>query len=519
VVAILSLSAWMLADLMSAKLRESDDLVRSAQARALADSGIHYAMAVLADPSAYTDLIGSNPFYNDAMSPQEESLLGLKGRGRFRLIAPLGPDDPARDNRPYKFGVIDESSKLNLNTLMTLTNAQYPNPGDLCKAVLAQLPPLQQNADLAESIVCWLASSGSRSGQDSDNEYYGTLQQPYQCKCAPLDSIDELLLVKGMTPAILYGDDLNHSGVPSSTQGASGTFNKGLAQYLTVYSSEANFDADGNPRINVNRTLSSQDDVTTLITDITNAFSGTGTDATGLANFIVAARLGNGVQPTGGGGGAPQVKGGGDIPQSALTYKGAANGKVNSLYDLLNGVVTIQATQQQGNLTIQIQMSYPSPLNDATAMQNLAPTLFDKLTTTSSSYIPARVNVMTAPLEVLQAIPGMTPDDKSPGTDLPQAIITARQNVLGEGPLQPNLLYQTPAWILTQTSAPIKADQLKAFEPFITSTTNVYRVQSIGDFEEGGPFARVEAVIEVFAHRARIKYYRDLQEFGKGVDD
>ena len=42
--------------------------------------------------------------------------------------------------------------------------------------------------------------------EGAENEYYSWLENPYLCKNVPLDSIEELLLIKGMTIDLYYGD-------------------------------------------------------------------------------------------------------------------------------------------------------------------------------------------------------------------------------------------------------------------------------------------------------------------------
>ena len=48
--------------------------------------------------------------------------------------------------------------------------------------------------------------------------------------------------------------------------------------------------------------------------------------------------------------------------------------------------------------------------------------------------------------------------------------------------------------------------------------SQVPRHQSLGYLEDGGPTARVEAVIDANNGRPRILYYRDLTELGKAFD-
>ena len=47
-------------------------------------------------------------------------------------------------------------------------------------------------------------------------EYYSTVG--YSCKNGPLDTIEELLQVRGMTPELLFGADLNRNGVIDASQ-------------------------------------------------------------------------------------------------------------------------------------------------------------------------------------------------------------------------------------------------------------------------------------------------------------
>ena len=80
----------------------------------------------------------------------------------------------------------------------------------------------------------------------------------------------------------------------------------------------------------------------------------------------------------------------------------------------------------------------------------------------------------------------------------------------------PDPIFQTPAWLITEANLP--AATLQTLEQYITARSQVYRVQSLGHFDSGGPTARVEAVIDTNAGRPRIVYYRDLTGLGKGFD-
>jgi hypothetical protein len=53
-------------------------------------------------------------------------------------------------------------------------------------------------------------------------------------------------------------------------------------------------------------------------------------------------------------------------------------------------------------------------------------------------------------------------------------------------------------------------------DPYLTSHGAVYRAQSIGYFDEGGPFVRLEAVIDGSIDPPRILNFRDLSDLGRG---
>ena len=80
----------------------------------------------------------------------------------------------------------------------------------------------------------------------------------------------------------------------------------------------------------------------------------------------------------------------------------------------------------------------------------------------------------------------------------------------------PDPIFQTPAWLLTEAN--ISPATLSKLDKYITTSAQVYRVQSLGYFDSGGPTARIEAVIDTNAGQPRIVYWRDLTELGKGFD-
>jgi general secretion pathway protein K len=67
---------------------------------------------------------------------------------------------------------------------------------------------LEDSAEItavANSIVDWTDEDTNFSIGGAENDYYQGLDKPYLCKDGPIESIEELLLVKGVTPELYHG--------------------------------------------------------------------------------------------------------------------------------------------------------------------------------------------------------------------------------------------------------------------------------------------------------------------------
>ena len=129
------------------------------------------------------------------------------------------------------FGLVDEASKINLNSAST--------------NVLTWLP--RMTTDLTSAIYDWRGTNGNGASQF----YYAMQQPPYQRKGAPFETVDELRLVYGTTMDVLAGEDLNRNGILDANEtdeDGNGQVDPGLFEYLTIYSREPNVHSDGTAR-------------------------------------------------------------------------------------------------------------------------------------------------------------------------------------------------------------------------------------------------------------------------------
>ena len=226
--------ALYFANSMTYELRASDNRASGLATDQAIEGAARYVSTVLA-LYATNGAVPATNLYACAAVPV--------GDARFWLIGRNPSGTPSTE--PY-FGLIDEGSKLNLNTVNTNVLSYLPN----------------MTADLAQAIVDW------RSTNSSGTYSLDYAQLGYQEKEAPFETVDELRLVYGATMDSLTGDDLNGNGVldvneTNSTGGAE--MNYGLLEYTTVYTREPNFHADGTTLTNVN--TARRQDLQTLFED------------------------------------------------------------------------------------------------------------------------------------------------------------------------------------------------------------------------------------------------------------
>jgi type II secretory pathway component PulK len=161
--------------------------------------------------------------------------------GMFWVVRP----DYGDANLPV-YGLVDEASKLNLTTVSR----------DLLRGL-----PLMPD-ELPDGIYDWKDGDDNVEGDGAESQYYNGQQPPYDAKNANFESVEELLLVRGAYPEMLFGTGArggmlaanagNSAGMRIGSMGESDMLMRGLQQYLTVYSREPNGNNTRTGRINVN---------------------------------------------------------------------------------------------------------------------------------------------------------------------------------------------------------------------------------------------------------------------------
>lgn len=575
------------------------------QARMCAESGAQAIRLFLAYPPLEREGMGgawSNPNYFQSRNVLPSAT--PEGRGNYSVVSPALDQDGSYNG--IRFGLQNESGKLNLNALVQLdelaqggalassaasglaggtgtgtgstggnnsggstgggntggNNSGGSNTGtnSLLSAASSQLASQATSAlgstlardmlmalpgmtvDAADSILDWLDKDDEPREYGAEVDYYAGLQPPYKPSNGPIESIEQLLLVRGMTPQILYGYDENRNGFidPSEQQKLSlgiqpgammGQVNAnitdpeyvppaplGLVSYLTLHSQEKNVALDGTPRININNP-----DLQTLYEDLKTILS------EDQASFIIAFRIGGVAQAN------PLATLASMAAQDAADDGGAMGTQLQALSTLsqATGNTRNQTNQAQpwtvaglGNVDLsqggQVQFQQVLDLYDATVnmgqgqnarsfkspftslpgdMATTVPILLDKLTTTDAKSVPGRINIMECPREILAGIPGLT-------DEMVQDILAART----DGSDSDTRRFE--AWLAIEGY--VTLEQLRGITPLICCGGDVYKAQIIGYLEGDAAFSRIETIVNGAGDLPTIQFFRRLDHLGRG---
>lgn len=205
------------------KLVVSDNFKRGVQLKSITESGINIALASL---------------QNDLDENQSDSLIdpwSLLEQENFDILFPAGG---------LQLEVIDLSGRLQINSIVAKKNtvSEEENSG-----ISTQLRTILQNIlisedfpiedetearEIVDALVDWIDEDDKESDNGAETSYYQSLAQPYSARNGPVHSIDELLLVRGITPELFFGSKDT----------------KGLKDLLTAYGDDG--------KININTTES-----------------------------------------------------------------------------------------------------------------------------------------------------------------------------------------------------------------------------------------------------------------------
>jgi type II secretory pathway component PulK len=334
----------------------------------------------------------------------------------------------------YTVQVIDEAGKLNINTVT--------------KEQLMTLPYMEE--DIADAIIDWRDRDDNPQSGGVEAGYYANLPIPYTIRNGPLKTVRELLLVKGVTEDLLFGEDTNLNGRLDANEkdGAASPpmdngdeyLDEGWLAYLTCYSYENNVDADGNPRVNINQAGEQQ----------------------------LTSQLGL------------------RAPQARWIVQNRGRG-YQSIADTISDRSGDRPSGGSGNNNNNNNQNATEPIDQQTFSQ-----IADRITISGEQKIPGKVNINTARWEVLAALFGG--DDQA--EQLAHTVVADRSSRLYG--------FESVADLLNQQSMTL--DRFKRIADLITVRSDVFMIRCTATADVGGAVVQTECVVDRSATPGTVLY-------------
>jgi general secretion pathway protein K len=180
---------------MNSELYAAANLQDGAKLGCIAGSGFHYALAVL-----YEDAISESPSDSLREDWADWSALSANSATLFE------------DGR-LEVRIIDHSGRIQINNLVQQGGEKQGQYNEDQKSLLKRFLMLEEFDldevtvdDLLDALKDWM-DPDEETEYGAESSYYLMLERPYACKNRPLDFLEELLLVRGITRELFYGTD------------------------------------------------------------------------------------------------------------------------------------------------------------------------------------------------------------------------------------------------------------------------------------------------------------------------
>ena len=506
VVILLSLAAWSYMNKMVLEQEATMMYGRDVEARMAAESAIEYAAIQigLLQTEQSEDVFHNPTLFRGQVMPEADN---PRGQCRFTILVPN--ELSSGKGSSVRFGLTRETAKFDINRL----NEFEGDDDETTTAYDAVSFVPGMTEEIANAILDWIDSDEDRGVGGAESADYQGLAVPYAARNAPLESIEELLQIQGITPVLFYGEDANRNGMldPNEDDGnesrpndnADGILDVGWREYFTASSRERNTAGDGEAKININGTI-----LTELFDEIEEAFD------TETATFIIAYRLwGNeNADPatvksltvdqkelaqaiTGG----LTSQEGVSITRAGMDLNQVSAYSFRSIYDVIDAQVNAVINGAPQTLI--------SPWTSGNLLEKM-PEFEGSFTHVDDAFLDGRININIARREVLLAIPDMT-------ESIADSIITMRPPLEDSGVASSLMTVRaSPTWLLGGSL--VDLNTYRRLGPWLTTGGDIFSFQALGHFDQGGPTTRLEATIDGTQDPPRVIFQRDLTSLGRG---
>ena len=390
------------------------------------------------------------------------------GEGSYTLYA--GEDEDGT----LMYGLIDESSKLNINKVDA--------------TILGKLPGI--DGEVAAAIAAF----------KEDN---------------PFHDIEDLLLIEGLNRVTLYGEDQNGNGIldPNEDDGdqswprdnSDGKLERGLAEYLTTWSVSREVTAAGEDRVDISS--ASAEYISNTIDDISLQQAQSIVAHRGNSEFssvldLYDVELVEQIQQSTEGPGGSQSQNQLLRGEIGIRVEGApvelrpGNEPSRDESDEQRPAPGDSAENRNNGQNPEDQNAGAQPTTRGTGRKAFEDDailrIADLVTIQSEAVTQGLVNINTASADVIACLPGM---DES----IALAIVTERQGRDGG--------FTTVMDLLSVNG--ISKDILKSLYNHVAVRSDVFKVRSFGVLRSGSTHVSVSAIIDRSGYTARILYWQE----------
>lgn len=513
VILFLTFQAYTFTELMLVENIASVANEKSRIAASLSDSGIAYASSRI------------------TTSGNGDAGLAATGEWRGRLPSSQRTGDGEFDilsfnvaAQQWRLGVVDETSKLNLNELPLASEHALE-----ARRMLLCMPRITPR--LADAILDWLDSDDEPRPLGAEAAYYSSLQRDAKARNRPLDHLSDLLGVRGMSEELLFGRDRESvwDKTPSGQVGngkvrrqvtrADIPFEEiGLEHFLTVYGGASFVTDQGDERILINNP-----DLVALFDSVEARFGEE------VATYVVAYRLygpqdksdlpadnflmdevesarRRGEQQAGLSQNDEVVNDGEqtETTRGILKITSTGNYKVRSIYDLIGVPVKLPKEYNFEELN--------SPWkSNGNNYPRLVPMLQSVFSFYDATPINVKVNVNLSPVDVLNAIPGIE-DGLADHIVKMRSKLGVSSDVGGE---KVNVSFSSIDWL--RDKGVLTMEQLRTYAPYMTVKGNAFRFLSRGRLTNTGEVFCQQVVIDTRQFPAAVSYCRPTASRASGL--
>ena len=152
--------------------------------------------------------------------PDTEESQGQDGLGEEETVQDfdiVNRTDIKLENGSITYTIRDENGKISVNSASKNTLDK-----------LLQFSGVEdkiERSTISDSILDWIDTDKNHRLNGAEDDYYRTQNPPYYAKNGPIETIDELLKIRGMTEEILYGSEESDDEDKKT----------GIANHLTIY--------------------------------------------------------------------------------------------------------------------------------------------------------------------------------------------------------------------------------------------------------------------------------------------